>query len=96
MSNLTNSFNHCFLPRTDLTLRDSVSTRPIPSLTDYRSVPTYPLISHLIHTLILKELRFFRGDQRKLLTSLMRRDDFTIEAAFNSLCSFTQGEEGDG
>ena len=74
-------------------LREAVSIKPIPSIQDYRSLQSYHQVSYLVHAIIVRELRFFQHDQRKLLQSLLRREDFTLEATFNSLCSFTSISE---
>lgn len=82
------SFNHCFLPRTDCNLRETVSVRPITSASVFRASPAYPQIAALIHTIVLRELRFYKNEQRALLASLLKREDFTINSVFNSLCAF--------
>ena len=41
----------------------------------------------------MKEARFYGGDQRKLAASLVKRQDFSIDAVFNTLCNYgTNGE----
>ena len=61
------NFNHCILPRTDTNLREVVSVKPIPPITTFRSAHSYPAVAALIQSIILKEVRFFHGEQRKVL-----------------------------
>lgn len=34
-------------------------------------------------------MRFYKNEQRALLASLLKREDFSINSVFNSLCAFT-------
>jgi hypothetical protein len=87
------SFNHSFLPRTDITLRETVSLKPIPALSEFKESQTYNLIAAFMHTIIMKEGRFYGVEQRKLTASLVKRQDFSVDAVFNTLCNFSSSGE---
>jgi hypothetical protein len=68
-------------------LREAVALKPIPQLSAFKESPGYNLIGAFMHTIILKEARFYGGEQRKLIASLVKRQDFSVDAVFSTLCS---------
>ncbi len=67
--------------------------RPIPCAATFRHLASYPQIASLVHVLILKEVKFFRQELKQLMTSMMKRDDFSLDAVFNTLCLFSNDPE---
>jgi hypothetical protein len=63
--------------------------RPIPCAVTFRHLISYPQIASLIHVLILKEVKFFRHELKQLMASIMKRDDFSLDAVFNTLCLYS-------
>lgn len=70
-----------------------MSLKPIPALSEFKESPSYNLIAAFMHTIIMKEGRFYGGEQRKLSASLVKRQDFSIDAVFNTLCNYGTGDE---
>jgi len=67
--------------------------RPIPCAATFRHLVSYPQIASLVHVLVLKEVKFFRQELKQLMTSMMKRDDFSLDAVFNTLCLFSNDPE---
>lgn len=49
---------------------------------------SYPQIASLIHILIMKEIKYFKSELRQLMYQLVKRDDYSTEAVFNTLCLY--------
>eukprot|EP00347_Sterkiella_histriomuscorum_P019813 403340201 len=79
------NFNHCFLPRSDLDLREYVSLKPITDAKEKVTQKAHQDMVNIMAEIIYKEIQFHKTEFKKYVKMLLSRDDFDMESTMNSL-----------